>query len=97
MTSFDIIDQHDDRFSRVETDVSELKADFRVLQHQLEEGFGMLSGKLDAILTIEPRVAALETKQATRDRWFHRSIKVVGSVVSAVVVAFALIHFGLKP
>jgi len=91
---------HEDRLQTLEASVSEMRADVAVLQSQVENGFemlqesfGRLATKLDAINQIEPRVTALEAARARANsvgRWVAR-------VAATVVAALVLIFLGIKP
>jgi septal ring factor EnvC (AmiA/AmiB activator) len=85
------IQRHDERLTKLEDAVSDLKADVAVLQSQMTEGFEMLATKLDAINDVNQRLAVIETKQAASGR----GLKFLSSLVT-VAFAAILAFLGLR-
>ena len=89
--------QQEQRLQRVEETVSDIKADLASVSTQIQLGFEAINAKLSRLDDLPARCTALEGVNQRRTTRTKFIAKVVGSALSAIIAAFALIFFGLKP
>jgi hypothetical protein len=82
------IQRTDDRLSKVEEAVGELRSDVAVMKVQLSDGISMLSEKLDALHGLKAQVEKMEVTEKVRYRVFKIAVTCVTAL--AAVAGFVL-------